>query len=306
MLKPLVSVIIPTYKRSDTLSRAIDSVLNQSYKEIEIIVVDDNNANDTYRRKTEQLMLNYNNHRNLYYLKHSENKNGAAARNTGINIAKGKYIAFLDDDDEFLSDKIENQVSAMENLDNSYGACYTGYKKLKANGKYEYGDETRQGNLLVETLMRSLFIYGGSNLMVKSKVIKKIKGFDESFTRNQDLELLAKIAKVSKIAYVNSCSLIMHYDSRVTTFSPEHMDNIDKLYLSKFNKFILNLNKSDQKRVFKMIELDRFRLLVVNKRFFEAIKYCISKKINPILITKYIYYIIHRLVTNKCYGFSIK
>lgn len=306
MVEPLVSVIIPTYKRSETLPRAIDSVLNQTYKNLEIIVVDDNNPNDNYRKKTEQIMVNYQKLNNIHYIKHLENKNGAAARNTGISISKGKYIAFLDDDDEFLSDKIENQVNAMGNLDSCYGACYTGYKKMKANGKWEYGAETRQGDVLVETLMRSLSIYGGSNLLVKSELTKQVNGFDESFTRNQDLEFLAKIAKVSKLAYVDSCSLIMHYDSRVSTFSPEHMENIDKLYLKKFQHFIEELDKKDQKRVYKMILLDRFRLLIANRRLLEAFKFCLTQKINPILLTKYVIYILHRILTNKCYGFNIK
>ena len=108
--QPLVSVIIPTYKRLGMLGRAIDSVLNQTYNNIEIIIVDDNNEDSEYRKETERFMKKYDDNIEIKYVKHKQNKNGAAARNTGINNANGVYIAFLDDDDEFSPKKIELQI----------------------------------------------------------------------------------------------------------------------------------------------------------------------------------------------------
>ena len=103
----VVSVIIPTYKRPKELERAIISVKNQTYKNIEIIVVDDN-ANDIEQRKsTEQVVKKY---ENIVYIQNKENLGGSKTRNIGIENAKGKYIAFLDDDDEFLPNKIEQQI----------------------------------------------------------------------------------------------------------------------------------------------------------------------------------------------------
>ena len=98
-MKIKVSVIITTYKRADMLSRAINSVLNQTYKNIEVIVVDDNGNGSEYRLKTEIIMNKYSQIDNLKYIKHKENKNGSAARNTGIREATGDIICFLDDDD---------------------------------------------------------------------------------------------------------------------------------------------------------------------------------------------------------------
>ena len=97
---PLVSVIIPTYKRPDYLDRAIDSVLNQTYNNIEIIVVDDNNPNTEGRERTEKIMRRYENNPHVIYIKHEYNKNGSAARNTGFKASHGVYLAFLDDDDQ--------------------------------------------------------------------------------------------------------------------------------------------------------------------------------------------------------------
>ena len=113
-MKPLVSVIIPTYKSCDTLCRAIQSVLNQTYDNIEVIVVDDNNPNTPERAATEELMLRYKTESEVHYIKHEFNKNGSAARNTGFRHSSGEYLCFLDDDDYFLKDKLQLQVEYMQ------------------------------------------------------------------------------------------------------------------------------------------------------------------------------------------------
>src|SRR5690554_1142633 len=102
----LVSVIIPTYGRPSHLLRAVHSVLNSCYKLIEVIVVDDNDPSSKFRSDTEYLMEKFSDFQNVIYLKHDKNKNGAAARNTGLKYCAGKYVCFLDDDDEFLPKKL--------------------------------------------------------------------------------------------------------------------------------------------------------------------------------------------------------
>lgn len=113
---PLVSVIIPTYNRPTYLRRCLESVLNQTYKNIEIFVVDDNNPETEARIETEKIMNEYVNGKNVTYLKHNFNKNGSAARNTGWKHSSGKYITFLDDDDEIDESKIQKQVECLAKL----------------------------------------------------------------------------------------------------------------------------------------------------------------------------------------------
>src|SRR5690625_1857772 len=108
--QPLVSVIIPTYKRPRMLTRALKSVLMQTYKNIEVIIVDDNDENSEYRKQTINFMKEYKSNPIIKYIKHKKNKGGSEARNTGIYKATGKYISFLDDDDEYMPTKIEKQV----------------------------------------------------------------------------------------------------------------------------------------------------------------------------------------------------
>jgi len=303
--QPKVCVIIPTYKRSDRLSRAIDSVLQQTYENIEVIVVDDNNPNTQYRKDTEHLMSKYQKKSNVKYIKHSKNKNGAAARNTGIKYSDCKYIAFLDDDDEFLPDKIKNQVNKMESLDGSWGACYTAYKKLNINNKTQQSAEKREGKLLTEALMRNLYIVAGSNLMVRKTVVEEINGFDESFERNQDLEFLVRILEKYKLAYVDSCSLIIHYEVREIHRTYDELKQVDKQYISKFRTKIEKLNNLDKKKVFSMIALDNFRNSLSEKKLVDGIRVLIVNKVSLFTFLKYIIYLSHRYISKTSYGFKI-
>ena len=112
-MQDLVSVIIPSYKGADKLRRAINSISDQTYQNIEIIVVDDNNPDTAERIQTESVIASLH-LPNLKYIRHPENMNGSAARNTGIRAAKGKYTAFLDDDDIYLPCRVEKSVAALK------------------------------------------------------------------------------------------------------------------------------------------------------------------------------------------------
>lgn len=304
-MEPLVSVIIPTYKRDEILSRAINSVLNQTYSNIEIIVVDDNDPNTDFRHNTELLMKRYENNHQVKYIKHDKNKNGSAARNTGIKWSNGVYIAFLDDDDEFLPDKIEKQVATLERLDATWGACYTSYYKMNKHGYMQNGFEKRQGNLLVEALMRNLYIQAGSNLLVRKEVVNDINGFDESFIRNQDLEFLVRLFEKYKIAYVDSYSVIIHYEVRQFNRSYAELQNIDAYYLEKFAKKIENLKQQDQRRIYTMIALDSVRSAVKKKEISKCIDTIRKNKISFITLVRYFFYLFHRFCTRRSYGFKL-
>ena len=101
---PLVSVVLPTFNRERLLPRAINSVLNQTYKNLELIIVNDGSTDDT-----EKVVKGYSDKRIRYY-KQELNKGGSAARNVGIKLARGELISFQDSDDEWLPEKLERQV----------------------------------------------------------------------------------------------------------------------------------------------------------------------------------------------------
>jgi len=106
----MVSVIIPTYNNRGGLREAVISALKQDYDNIEVIVVDDNAPESEGRQRTEMAMEKFRDNLKVVYLQHSENRNGAAARNTGIKAARGEYIAMLDDDDRFLPTKWRRDI----------------------------------------------------------------------------------------------------------------------------------------------------------------------------------------------------
>ena len=107
---PVVSAIITTFERVELLKRALQSVLSQSYTQLEILVVDDASSNNDASS-----MINDLNDDRIRLIKHEANKGVSAARNTGIKNARGEYVAFLDDDDIWLQDKIEQQLEVINN-----------------------------------------------------------------------------------------------------------------------------------------------------------------------------------------------
>ena len=252
---PLVSVIIPTFKRPDTLTRAVDSVLSQTYKNVEVIVVDDNNPGSEGRKLTEDVMKVYEGNERVIYIKHPQNKNGSAARNTGAKASKGKYIAFLDDDDEFLPLKIESQVERLENLPVDWGLCYSKHYSRKPGGEPIEAPECREGRLYLNALQRTLGFAAGSNLLIRKEAFNDVGGFDESFKKSQDLELIAKLLWKYKIAYVETPGLIVnvHLEKRVCDFEKQTKD-----YLERFKPFIEQLSLEEQKSVYVEINKQRF------------------------------------------------
>lgn len=128
-MKPLVSIISPTYNDEKTIKNTIKSVINQSYKNWEMIIVDDcskDNTGEIIKKFQEQ-------DKRIKYIKLNENSGASVARNKAIKEAKGKYIAFLDCDDLWFNKKLEKQVKFME--DNDYAFTYTDYEYMDQNGK---------------------------------------------------------------------------------------------------------------------------------------------------------------------------
>ncbi len=251
MENPSVSVVIPTFNRADTIVRAIESVLKQSYHNVDVIVVDDNADGSLGREATEEVMQQYVNNERVKYLKHHYSKNGSAARNTGARASDSKYIAFLDDDDEFLPKKIESQVKLLEQLDNTWGCCYSKFSTEK-EGKFLIYEENREGDLYVDVLTRNIMLAAGSNLLVKKSVFDEVGGFDESFKRSQDVEFLVKVLRKYKIAYDSNYGLIVHvgnghsiidFDASCALYLKSFKKDLDELPDDVRNKFLSKLAK---------------------------------------------------------------
>lgn len=273
---PLVSVIIPTYKRPDTLDRAIRSVLNQTYKNIDIYVVDDNNPDTDGRIHTIEKMKEFENNPRVHYIKQPRNMNGSVARNTGAWASKGEYIAFLDDDDEFLPEKIETQLKRFEELPDDYAVCYSRYYTVKPGGKKHLAPETREGNLYLDALSRKLSFQAGSNMLIKRKAFEDINGFDESFIRSQDKEIVARLLKKYKIACCQTPGLIAYMHFNHGSFDPI---KITDYYEEKMAKLIAELSKEDRKVYDRGVANQRFYYSFSCHNYKYAFKVLLSGKL---------------------------
>ncbi|MFX1355950.1 MAG: glycosyltransferase family 2 protein [Promethearchaeota archaeon] len=273
MSKTIVSVIIPTYKRNTTLERAIKSVLNQTMDNLEIIVVDDNDEKSKYRKLNEKLMSKYRNNNKIIYLKHKTNLNAAVARNTGISYSSSKYIAFLDDDDEFLEKKLELQINLLEKLDNSWGAVYCGYSKYRNNKLNSTYLNLSHGNLKIKLLLMENPIAAGSTLLIRRAILNELNGFDITFLRHQDWELLMRFFKKYKIAYVNQNLVKINIDDNVVITNSENLIVTKEKFLKKYEKDIKNLPINLQKEIYKRHYLEITRSFLRNKNIKRAVIY---------------------------------
>ena len=300
----LVSVIIPTYKRPDTLSRAIDSVLRQTYSPIEIFVVDDNNPDTEGRALTEELMKKYENEPRVTYLKHEKNKNGSAARNTGARASKGEYLAFLDDDDEYLPCKIEAQVKRLEELDDEWGACYCRYYRKSGDKLVSRSAEKREGYVSFHELCRNFWHGGGTGPVVRRSVFEDVGGFDESFWRNQDYEYMIKITKKYKLAFVNVFGQINYVDSfheKQTTFE-QTLEN----FKNTFKKDIDELDENMKRKFDKMMALQTYRYYLFDKHDVKGAFGVLKKnKVSIFSAARYTLHLIYRKVFKVSCGYNI-
>lgn len=271
----LVSAVIPTYKRPDKLDVAIKSVLQQTYPHIEVIVVDDNDPDTEGRKLTEEKMAQFNDEPRVKYIKHERNKNGSAARNTGARAANGEYVAFLDDDDEYLPRKIETQLEALKGRGEEWACCYSKYATRKAGGKAVKSSEHREGNLYLDALARNLWIASGSNLLVRKTAFFDINGFDESFIRNQDIEFLTRLLKKYKIAYASYCGLIVNIHYNHSYFDEE---DITQQYLKRFESYVNELSPEDRVLFYRKINQQRFFYFFRNKHDFKKCHQMLKSK----------------------------
>lgn len=260
----MVTVIIPTYKRSEYIERAIQSILMQTYKDIEIIVVDDNDSNTEERKMLEKKMEKYSNNKKIIYIQHKNNKNGAAARNTGIKIAHGEYITFLDDDDYFLPNRIETMVNTL-NANNDFDCAYSSTIITKSKKIIGYNRAEKSGNMKKQLLTGDFSFGSGSNLFFRAKAIKEINGFDESFKRHQDIETMLRYFNIGKIIAVKEYLLVKTQDDRSNEPDVEKYENIKKHYFQSFKNDINQLDKTEYNKFFK-------------KNYMELVYTCIKEK----------------------------
>ncbi len=234
----MISVIITTYQRPKNLIRAIKSILNQTYNDWELIIVDDNDERTEYRKETEHLMSQYSNNNKIRYLRHKKNQNGAAARNTGIKAAKGEFITFLDDDDYYMPDRLAILKELLIN-NSEFDCAYSGVAISEKGGFLEVREGGRTGSFLTETLCHDTCWITGSNLFFTAKAINDVGEFDISFVRHQDTEFMCRFfLKGYKVISCSDYLVVKNQDDRKNDINVDKQIITKRHFLDKFRNFI--------------------------------------------------------------------
>ncbi len=247
-MEKLVSVVIPSYGGGEFLQRAVDSVLAQTYKKVEVIVVDDNGLGSDAQLETAKQMEKYKGNERVKYVCHEVNKNGSAARNTGVKNAGGEYIALLDDDDLFYPENIENHVRVMETLPDEYALTYCSHDEYR-NGRKVRDVYVKESGSLFYEVMRHRVTIGSTSLLIKRSVYEELGGFDESFRRHQDWEFTARVTFRYLVKAVENIGFRRYIEERNRAKDAETAKKYREHYLAKMAPYIDTLSKAQQKDV---------------------------------------------------------
>ena len=189
-MDPHVSVIIPVFNRPDELQIAIQSVLNQSYANYELIVVDDGSVCD--------IVINHDDKR-INIVKHKKNMGAAAARNTGIKVASGKYIAFLDSDDYWYPNKLEKQLAYIETVDDTVKAICTSFHLKRVNSKFLETYRMNSEEDFCKKLLDGCFFSAGTTIFFERSIMDQVGLHDTAFARYEDWDWLLRYCKHFKL-----------------------------------------------------------------------------------------------------------
>lgn len=256
-----VSVIIPTYNRASTIKDSIQSVLNQTVQPLEIIIIDDHSLDNT-----EEIVKSFNSSKVIYIL-NRRTKGANGARNTGINLAKGKYIAFQDSDDIWHHNKLEMQLSFMEKYQ-SYDMCFCSLEKKNVVENIFPKTEVSEHNIKNEILKKNFI--STQTIFIKTEVAKNIL-FDENLKKLQDWDFCIRVLKKYKIKHINQVmvDVFLQEDSITYIESPvdayrqifkKHPQLIESCYRNKalYQKVLLNEKYQERNWWYFIIHLIKF------------------------------------------------
>lgn len=209
----MISTIITTCKREPFMVvRALDSILAQTYRDIEIIVIDDSPDEFAKREDVERAVKKcFDLHPDIrtQYIQHEKNLGACAARNTGLKAAKGDYIAYLDDDDEWLPEKLAKQIKVMHTSDAAlvYCGCYC---KNDTTGKIYERKTAYYRGMVFDELLYWNFIDSTSFPLLKTAVLRDAGGFDIKMQSAQDYDVWLRISQSNQVDFVAEPLVIYH------------------------------------------------------------------------------------------------
>lgn len=206
---PAVTVVLPTYRRPELLARAVGSVLEQTFGDWELVVVDDNGLGTPEQASTEAALRALGDDPRFVYLPLALNGGACAARNAGIQVARGRYIAFLDDDDVWYPTKLELQVACFAASASDVALVYGGYRRVAPGGPGRLVLPDGRAHALRELLKRN-GIGTTSLVMIRRDALVAVGAFDERLPSKQDIDLYIRLAQRFAFAFVPEPLLDKH------------------------------------------------------------------------------------------------
>jgi glycosyltransferase involved in cell wall biosynthesis len=232
-----ISVIIPTYNRAYIITKSIYSVLNQTYKNLELLIIDDNSKDNT-----KQIIEKINDHR-IKYIKLKKNMGSNYARNLGIKKARGTYITFQDSDDIYLKDKLEKQLKNLIDNKSDLDFCKVRIHKRLIHITPNY---KRERNILKNGLFDELS-YGNcvstQAILVKTNIIRQYM-FDNELPRFQDYDLLLRMLSKIKVSYTRHILVDLYTRKDSISYSRTKLEKAKKILSKKNYDFNSNQKKN--------------------------------------------------------------
>lgn len=286
---PLVTAVIPYYERPELLIRAAQSVADQSYSPIELIVVDDHSQTRHAESIIDDNRSVFNELEGIFVYRHGSNRGVCEARNTGIRHANGDYIAFLDDDDTWDSKKIEAQVNTV--LDSDVSLVYCGVRRAGPDGTTRATYYPEKDGDVIEELLCGNITGTTSTILVSKEVAQSIDGFDPQFLRWNDWDFALRAAKQCQFGVVSDL-LVTQYNSGEHQLSGDH----EKLEISaeRFREKHSNIaiSTNNEKLFYGWIEWGLGHSAMSNGFYREAREHFLSSiKYNPWNKKAYLYLI---------------
>jgi len=252
----LVSVILPTYNRAHILSRAIESVLRQSYQNIELIIIDDC-SNDN----TNEIVNSYlNKDKRLFYIRNERNAGAAYSRNVGIEYSRGIFLMFLDSDCEYLPEKIEKAIALMYALEPSPDVIYSNMWREQKDAETVLSSNIKDKLLTPEDIFNCKYHFlNPTAWFCRSGIIKKLGGFDKNIYSYDDIDLLIRvILSGGRIYFFNRPLSIKHSAAGIsdisfrTVVSKENFLRKHFSEIKKYKRFISKLYYNLGKDLFRL------------------------------------------------------
>jgi glycosyltransferase involved in cell wall biosynthesis len=242
-----VSVIIPTYNRAKFIQSAINSVLNQTFQDYEIIIVDDGSIDNT-----ESIVKRFS-CENIKYIRHNGNKGEAESRNTGVKNSKTELIAFLDDDDEWLPEKLQAQIELMNQFGKQVGCIYTGFIEIDTDNGSILGKSVPQkrGDIYDDLLIENC-VYTPSTVLVRSECFKNVGLFDTNIKFGTDYDMWIRISREYQFECIRDP--LVKYNVHQSRLSGDYEKFIEgqETILRKYGEILSKHKKAKSRHLFEL------------------------------------------------------